>query len=103
MCEGRADWRDDYFPGSNGWRDAIATFDLIMRYGAFDEVGQNPGDAKLDIYVPLQLALGIVRSFLYSGECDPNESNTVVHSAIGFLQKAVTDTARIAVEPSVTL
>ena len=109
VCEGRADWRDDYFPGSDGWRDAIATFDLIMRYGAFDEyldiwrvhsmlhgdqVGQNPGDAKLDIYVPLQLALGTVRSFLYSGECDPNESNTVVHSAIDFLQKAVSDTAR---------
>jgi len=115
VCEGRADWRDDYFPGSDGWRDAIATFELIMRYGGFDEyldiwrvhsmlhgdqVGKKPGDAKLDISVPLQLALDTVRSFLYSGECDPNESNTVVHSAIDYLQKAVTDTARIAVKPS---
>jgi hypothetical protein len=33
VCEGRADWRDDYFPGSDGWKDAIATFELIMRYG----------------------------------------------------------------------
>jgi hypothetical protein len=115
VCEGRADWRDDYFPGSDGWRDVIATFELIMRYGGFDEyldiwrvhsklhgdhVGKKPGDAKLDISVPLQLALDTVWSFLYSGECDPNEPNTVVHSAIDYLQKAVTDTARIVVKPS---
>lgn len=115
VCEGRADWRDDYFPCSDGWRDAVVTFELIMRYGGFDEyldiwrvhsmlhgdqVGKKPGDAKLDISVPLQLALDTVRSFLYSGECDPNESNAVVHSTISYLQKAVTDTARIDVKPS---
>lgn len=116
VCKGgAADWRDDYFPSSEGWRDAVATFELIMRYGRFDEyldiwrvhnmlhgdqVDKKPGDAKLDISVPLRLALDTVRSFLYSGECDPNESNAVVHSAIDFLQKVVTGTARIVVKPS---
>jgi len=116
VCAGRADWRDDYFPSSTGWKDVIAAFDLIMRYGGFDEyldiwrvhsimhrdvVGLEPSDAIVEVSVPLQLALDTVRSFLFSGECDPNESNTVIHNAIDFLEKVLADSARIAVKPSV--
>eukprot|EP01036_Dinobryon_divergens_P032371 gene32370-41943_t len=35
VCQGRADWRDDYLPGSDGWRDVIKTFELIMRLMSF--------------------------------------------------------------------
>eukprot|EP01037_Dinobryon_pediforme_P019982 gene19982-20504_t len=106
ICEGQADWPEDCFPDIEGWRDAVGAFDLIMRYGNLDEyldiwrvhnmlygqpVDPTEGYADREMSVPLHLALDTVRAFLYSGAYDPNESNTAVHRALDWLQRAVAE------------
>jgi hypothetical protein len=102
VCEAKAEWRDDYFPGADGWKDAVAAFDLILQYGNFDEYMDiwrvhgmlhgsadygNNGDGEQDMTLPLQLALEAIESYLGSDACDHNDANKVFHDAISFLEE----------------
>jgi hypothetical protein len=113
VFEGSASWRDDYFPDAEGWNHSVRSFDLVMKYGTFDDfldiwrvhgllhsdkVGRNIDEATKDILAPLLLARQTLFSHLYSGECDPNESQSEIYRGIDFLDFSIAKAKDICVK-----
>jgi hypothetical protein len=111
VFKGKAEWRDDYFPDSPGWRDVISTFDLIMCQGELDEFfdtwrvhgmlhgqGRLAMNATLDLRAPIKLGRDTILSFLRSEACDGNEANTVAYNAVDFLENVLRSSDSIVVK-----
>lgn len=102
VCSGDAEWRDDYFPVEEGWKDALATFDEVLQQGAFedylaiwrvhailheDRVGRSGRGAPADMMKPwLVLAIQTIEAYLRSDATDPNRAYPRARRALHFLR-----------------
>jgi len=92
-----AEWRDDYFPGNDAWRNIVNVLDTILIDGSIDaffavwfihsivhqdKVGLSVQDIQRDMLHVLRLIQKVLSEFEYSDEFDINSPSPTLYRAI---------------------